>query len=79
MKLYPSAAYASIVNRPSVESPLLRVKPGDPAASYLLHKLEGTHLDVGGIGVRMPFGLAQLPVETRTLIRRWIEEGAKDN
>lgn len=55
MKLYPSAAYRSIVNAPSKGSSLLRVRPGDPQSSYLLHKLEGTHLDVGGVGVRMPF------------------------
>jgi hypothetical protein len=79
MKLYPSAAYRSLVKAPSQESRLQRVSPGDPQASYLLHKLEGTHLDVGGTGVQMPFGLAPLAKETRDTIRRWIAQGAKDS
>ena len=31
-----------------------RIAPGDKEASYLFHKLGGTHLTVGGAGVRMP-------------------------
>lgn len=31
-----------------------RIAPGDKEASYLFHKLAGTHLTVGGAGVRMP-------------------------
>lgn len=31
-----------------------RIKPGSRANSYLFHKLAGTHLSVGGNGVRMP-------------------------
>lgn len=79
MKLYPSAAYKSIVKTQSQESSLLRVTPGDPQASYLMHKLEGTHLDVGGVGVQMPFGLPPLPPEIREAVRRWIAQGAQDN
>lgn len=79
MKLYPSAAYASLVGVPSMESPLLRVAPGEPEHSYLMHKLEGTHLDVGGQGAQMPFAQPPLADETRTAIRQWIEAGAPDN
>lgn len=79
MKLYPAAAHQSLVGVPSAGSPLQRVAAGNPNESYLLHKLQGTHLDVGGAGVRMPFAQAPLPEESLQLIRRWIEEGAQNN
>lgn len=79
MKLYPSAAYQSLVQVPSASSPLLRVAPGAPQESYLLHKLQGTHLEVSGQGVQMPFGQPPLSDETLQLIRRWIEQGAPNN
>ncbi|MCK9505399.1 MAG: hypothetical protein M0Q95_14620 [Porticoccaceae bacterium] len=79
MKLYPSAAYASIVNTPSQHSPLVRVKPGDPESSYFLHKLQGTHLDVGGAGAQMPFGQPPLDADVVDMIRQWISEGAVNN
>lgn len=31
-----------------------RIAPGNKEASYLFHKLRGTHLSAGGSGVRMP-------------------------
>jgi len=79
MKLYPSAAYQSLVQVPSASSPLLRVAPGSPQDSYLLHKLQGTHLEVNGEGVQMPFGQPPLNDQTLQLIRRWIEQGAPNN
>ena len=79
MALHASGAYASVVNVPSIESKLLRVKPGFPEQSYLLLKLEGKHLDAGGSGQRMP--LAQLPLDDVTLgmLRDWITAGAIKN
>lgn len=79
MKLHPRGAYASLVDVPSAESPLARVKPGKPGESYLMHKLDGTHLDVGGQGERMPFGFPPLADEVRTRIRAWIAAGARKN
>jgi hypothetical protein len=79
MKLHPGAAHASLVGVQSIESPLLRVKPGAPDDSYLMHKLEGTHLDAGGSGDRMPFGQPPLDEATRTRIRSWIAAGAENN
>lgn len=76
MALHAGGAYTSLVNVPSVESKLLRVKPGAPQESYLLLKLEGTHLDAGGSGARMPFGAPPLSDETLQRIRSWIEQGA---
>lgn len=79
MKLHPGGAYASLVNVDSVESKLKRVQPGVPQQSYLMHKLDGTHLDAGGIGDRMPFGAPQLDEATRERFRNWIATGAKNN
>lgn len=79
MKLYPSAAYQSLVQVPSVSSPLLRVSPGSPEDSYLLHKLQGTHLEVSGEGVQMPFGQPPLNDQRLQLLRQWIEQGAPNN
>jgi len=77
--LHPGAAYENLVESPSVQSKLLRVKPGAPAESYLLLKLEDTHLDAGGTGQRMPFGLAPLDASQIEMIREWIAAGAPDN
>lgn len=79
MKLHPGGAYASLVNVPSVESRLARVKPGKPEESYLMHKLDGTHLDVEGQGERMPFGFPPLSDEVRARVRAWIAAGAPKN
>lgn len=79
MALHPAAAYASIVGVPSLESKLLRIKPGLPDESYLLLKLEGRHLDAGGSGQRMPFEQAPLQEEILQRIRDWITAGAAEN
>ena len=70
---------SGIVNVPSSQSPLLRVKPFDPDGSYLLHKLDGTQDAVGGGGDRMPRGRSPLPISRRFLIRAWIQQGAANN
>lgn len=78
ISLAPRRAYASLVNVASVEVPKLRrVVPGHPEQSYLMMKLEGTHVANGGTGARMPFGALPLAPEKIALIRRWIEQGAK--
>lgn len=79
MKLHPGAAYGSLVNAQSTESALKRVLPGAPQESYLMHKLDGTHLDAGGVGERMPFGAPQLDASVRELFRAWIAAGADNN
>ena len=69
-----------IVGVPSLQlSSMPRVTPGDPALSYLFHKVEGTQIDIGGFGERMPTGAPQLGDGARTTIRRWIEQGALNN
>lgn len=78
MSLVPRRAIASLVNVPAVSAPALkRVVPGKPDQSYLIRKLEGTHVKAGGTGARMPFGAAPLSAERIALFRRWIAQGAK--
>ena len=79
LALHPGAAYKSIVGVPSIESKWLRVKPGAPDESYLLMKIEGTHLDAGGSGGRMPFNMQPLDAPTLQRFRDWIAAGAPEN
>ena len=73
-------AYVNVVNVPSQELPSMdRVEPGDPDQSYLVHKIQGTHLDMGGSGLRMPRGQEPLSDDQIRLIRAWIQQGARNN
>ena len=54
MAPHPKAAYRTLVNVTSVGSPLLRVKPGAADDSHVVRKPEGTHIEAGGAGIRMP-------------------------
>lgn len=68
-----AASHAALVNVASVEVPaLMRVKPGDPANSYLIHKLEGTQAGGG----RMPLGGPFLDQATIDTVKSWIQAGA---
>lgn len=71
--------FQSVVNVLSVQSSLLRVKPSEPDSSYLVHKVQGTHLSVGGSGGRMPLIGGPLSQTEIDLIRAWIADGAQDN
>jgi Bacterial Ig-like domain len=74
LQLDAAHSYALLVGVPSSEeSGVLRVKPGDPAHSYLILKLEGASGIVGG---QMPFGGPYLPQSTIEVIRQWITDGA---
>jgi hypothetical protein len=74
MRLDAANSFAMIVNVPSNEVPgLMRVNPGNPDASYLVQKIEGT----AAVGVRMPAnGPPYLPQDRIDLVRRWIAAGA---
>jgi hypothetical protein len=75
MSLVAGQAYADIVNVPSNQVPSLdRIEPGDPDASYLIDKIEGT-----GLLQRMPAGGDPLPPATIQLIRDWVSAGAPNN
>lgn len=72
-----AATYASLVGVASIEQPnLMRVKPGDPTNSYVIHKLEGT---AGITGARMPFGGPYLSQTTIDQIQSWISAGAQND
>lgn len=79
MALIPGKAYGYLVDVDAVSLAMKRVLPGDPEQSYLMHKIRGTHLEVGGNGVRMPFHQGPLPQKVIDKFRLWIEQGALDN
>jgi len=79
LSLEPGKAHAGLVNVASTQSPLVRVSPGNPEQSYLLNKLTGTQLQVGGSGARMPFGSSALSESQIDLVRSWISQGAQNN
>ena len=79
MKLAPKVAYATLVGVKATETDLNRVEPGKPDQSYIVRKLEGTHVAAGGTGERMPMGGDPLPPEEIRKIRLWIEAGAPNN
>ena len=66
-----------IVGVPSDDVPdMFRIRPGSPDDSYLWHKLNGTHLSVGGDGVRMPKDEPALSSADLDDIEQWILDGA---
>jgi hypothetical protein len=67
--------YGSLVNAVSTgKRNMLRVVPGNPEASYLIHKLQGRS---GITGERMPFnGPPFLTSDEIHVVKRWIEIGA---
>ena len=81
------AAYSAIVGRPSGElGSMSFVTPGDPARSYLMHKLDGdqcmfeTQCTSPGCQHSMPSDLeVLLSVSERDIVRRWIAQGAQAN
>lgn len=69
----PDTAYAHLVGVRSVLKPgLLRVAPGDPNNSFLIHKLEGRDI----VGLRMPQHADPLTAGQIQIIARWIQRGA---
>jgi hypothetical protein len=69
-------AYANLVQKPSMQlATMMLVKPSSLNESYLWHKVNGTQLEVGGSGQKMP---STLPLDAMQLlvIERWIAGGA---
>ena len=72
--------FSNVVNVASNELPTMdRVEPGQPDSSYLVHKIQGTHLQVGGSGDRMPLARSPLSQAEIDVIRAWIQAGAMSN
>ena len=78
MDLGSANAHAQLVNVASNAKPgAVRVIPGDPENSYLIHKLEG-RTDI--VGQRMPRGTGPFLTDGQIrVIKRWIELGALNN
>lgn len=78
LNLNHDVAYDQLVNVPSRGKPgAIRVVPGDPDNSYIIHKLEGRP---GIVGRRMPFTGAPFLADGQMLIlKRWIAIGAPRN
>ena len=76
LDLSQGKGHAALVGRASQEIDLPLVKAGDPAGSYLWHKL--THTQTEGKGMpRGVFSSSKLPQEQLDLIERWIVAGAQ--
>ena len=78
LNLTHDVAYDNLVNVRSVLKPsAIRIIPGDPENSYIIHKLEGRS---GIVGLRMPFSGRPFLSDGQILIlKRWIEIGAPRN
>jgi hypothetical protein len=73
LRLDPGFSAANLINVTSPQDlTLVRVIPGNPGGSFLIHKLEGTQ----SVGFRMPSGGPYLPQSTIDVIRQWIQDGA---
>jgi len=73
LQLDAAHSYNLLVGVPSAEQPaLLRVKPGDPDNSYMVHKIEGVDITGG----QMPLMETPLAQPTIDAIRQWITNGA---
>ena len=77
LNLTPSATYQNMVNAASAESTLKLVEPGVTGKSYLINKLRGTQIQVGGNGVQMPYGASPLAESDIKLIEEWITAGTE--
>ena len=77
LNLRSGAAHTSLVGTGSTGKPgAVRVIPGDPETSYLIHKLEAR---AGIAGTPMPRGDALLAEGQIRVIKRWIELGARND
>lgn len=87
-----TAIIAAMVGQPSMTAPTMNlVTASDPSQSFLMHKMDDTHRDLGltcnelvsGLdhpcGDSMPQGGEILCKGERDLVRNWIQQGAKDN
>ncbi len=79
MALIADMAHASLLQLSQQVEDMMIVQPGDVAKSYLILKLEGTHLEAGGEGARMPLAAPPLTKAQVKQIQDWIANGAPNN
>lgn len=73
LRLDAGFSAANLINVASPRDPkLIRVVPGNPDASFLIQKLQGTQT----LGDRMPLFGPYLPQATIDEVRLWIQNGA---
>jgi len=78
LRLDPGFSAGNLINVVSPRDPdpanptYIRVVPGDPDASFLIQKLDGTQT----LGNRMPDNGPYLTTATINVIRQWIQDGA---
>ena len=77
MSLEPGRTYSELVSAASIQAVTLpRIEPKSVANSYLIHKLRGTSMDVGGNPTRMPLMQTPLDESEILMIEQWILGGA---
>ena len=75
MRLDPGFSAGNLICVHSPRDPaLIRVIPGDPDGSFIIHKLEGRPVPL--LGDQMPQGGPYLDQSTIDVIRQWIQDGA---
>jgi hypothetical protein len=77
--LAPEIAYGELVGAMSFQAPIAQVTPFDPANSYLVLKIRGTHGFAGGGGSPMPIGDVGLDERDIQAIEAWIANGAPND
>jgi Carboxypeptidase regulatory-like domain len=81
LDLRDGRSYDDLVGVAALEDPsLVRVVAGDPERSFLYLKLGGEApiADIPAIGTRMPPRAPPIAEDDLELVRRWIEQGAKN-
>jgi hypothetical protein len=80
MPLDLTDGYAAMVGVASTQvSTVSLVVPGASADSYLLAKLRGEQMQLGGVGIQMPAGgAAPLDDATISMVEAWIDAGAPE-
>jgi len=76
LDLSEGRSFANLVNVMSTQVGLELVEPNDAENSYLIHKLDGR---AGIVGARMPPNGPFITDEALDIIKRWIDDGARDN